>query len=119
MRTTATLLALAATAALTATAPTALAAPNTGSSGGSSGTSCNPRSNADQLFLKKSNYDEKSCSVQDSAIRLAQSQCRWLDAHGNSAANHIKLAEDSRDTLKYPYTFLNAAILAYCPQYDL
>ncbi|MTE14137.1 DUF732 domain-containing protein [Nocardia aurantiaca] len=120
MRTLSTLLAASATAvALSAAAPAALAAPDTGSSSGSSSPGCGPRSTADLHFLRGSHEDEHTCSVQDAAIGLAKSQCQWLDAYGNSAHNQIVLAEKARGTLKYPYTFLDAAISAYCPQYKL
>ncbi|MFE3759484.1 DUF732 domain-containing protein [Nocardia tengchongensis] len=127
MRTLSTLLAAGATAvALSTSAPTALAAPSTGSSGSSSGSSngssdpgCGPRSNADLRFLRAARQTEFSCSVQDSAIGLAQSQCKWLDTYGNSAHNHIVLAERSRGAVKYPYTFLDAAISAYCPRHTI
>ncbi|MEV0336120.1 DUF732 domain-containing protein [Nocardia sp. NPDC050717] len=118
MRTLPTLLVIGATAlTLTAVAPSAAAAPNTGSAGGSS-SGCGPRSDADRLFLRESYFDREDCDVQDAGIRLAQSECRWLDAHGNSAANRIELAESTEDTLEYPFTFLAAAIEAYCPQYQ-
>ncbi|MFD6390793.1 DUF732 domain-containing protein [Nocardia sp. NPDC060259] len=121
MRTRPTLSALlaigAATLTLTAVAPSAVAAPNTGSAGGSSSSGCGPRSNADRLFLRESYFDREDCDTQDAGIRLAQAECRWLDAHGNSAANRIELAESTEDTLEYPFTFLDAAIQAYCPQY--
>ncbi|WP_040863335.1 DUF732 domain-containing protein [Nocardia niigatensis] len=124
MRTLSTLLAASATAvALSAAAPAALAAPDTGSASGSSNGSsspgCGPRSAADLRFLRASHENENSCTVQDRAISLAQAQCQWLDAYGNSAHNQIVLAEKARNTLKYPYTFLDAAISAYCPQYKL
>ncbi|WP_405135731.1 DUF732 domain-containing protein [Nocardia sp. NBC_01388] len=118
-RTVSTLLAIGASATLTAAAPIAFAAPDTGSAGGSSGSSCGPRSTADRQFLHASYHDSKGCKVQDAAIGLAQSQCQWLDAYGNSAHNQIVLAEKSRSTLDYPYTFLSAAIDAYCPRYQL
>ncbi|GAB3204539.1 DUF732 domain-containing protein [Nocardia tengchongensis] len=124
MRTIPSLLAAGATAiALTAAAPAALAAPSTGSAGGSSNGSsspgCAPRSSADVRFLRASSEEDSSCSVQDSAIGLAHAQCQWLDAYGNSAHNHIVLAEKARSAVKYPYLFLDAAIRAYCPQYKL
>ncbi|MFE6923813.1 DUF732 domain-containing protein [Nocardia sp. NPDC057663] len=109
----------AATLTLTAVAPSAVAAPNTGSAGGSSSSGCGPRSNADRLFLRESYHDREDCEVQDAAIQLALSECRWLDTHGGSAANQIELAESTRDTLEYPFTFLDAAIQAYCPQHML
>ncbi|SNY86059.1 Protein of unknown function [Nocardia amikacinitolerans] len=119
MRTISTLLAIGATTvALTAAAPSALAAPDTGSAGGSS-SGCGPRSSADRLFLSKSHHEDESCEVQDAAIQLALSECRWLDSHGNSAHNQILVAERTSDTLEYPYTFLDAAITAYCPQHQL
>ncbi|WP_068057207.1 DUF732 domain-containing protein [Nocardia xishanensis] len=119
MRTVSTLLAIGATAiALTAAAPNTMAAPDTGSASGSS-SGCGPRSDADRLFLRESYHDEESCEVQEAAIWLALSECRWLDAHGNSAHNQIVLAEDTSDTLQYPYIFLDAAIAAYCPQHQL
>lgn len=126
-RTVSTLLATGATAAaLTAAAPVAFAAPSTGSSGSSSGSSgsssgsagCSPRSAADRQFLRASHEDEKSCEVQDAAIGLAKAQCGWLDTYGNSAHNRIVLAEKSRGAVDYPYTFLHAAVKAYCPQHD-
>ncbi|MFD4443806.1 DUF732 domain-containing protein [Nocardia sp. NPDC058519] len=107
----------AAAVTLTAIAPIAVAAPSTGSAGGSSSSGCGARSNADRLFLRESYFDREDCDVQDAGIGLAQSECRWLDAHGNSAANRIELAESTSDTLDYPYIFLHAAIQAYCPQY--
>ncbi|MTK40145.1 DUF732 domain-containing protein, partial [Nocardia seriolae] len=120
MRTISTLLAVGATAvALSAAAPTALAAPNTGSAGGSSDPGCGARSAADIRFLHDSYEDQHSCATQDAAIGLAESQCHWLDVYGNSAHNQIVLAEKSRSTLKYPYTFLGAAITAYCPRHKL
>ncbi|MGX1810361.1 DUF732 domain-containing protein [Nocardia sp. NPDC055321] len=122
MRTLPTLIAIGATAAaLTAAAPTAFAAPDTGSGSGSgsSGSGCAARTSADRQFLRDAGQTKKSCTVQDSAIRLALSQCRWLDTNGNSARNHITLAESSRGAVQYPYTFLNAAIDAYCPQYQI
>ncbi|MEV6769692.1 DUF732 domain-containing protein [Nocardia sp. NPDC051030] len=116
-RTASTILTIGVTAgAFIASAPTAFAAPaDTGSAGISSGNGCGSRSTADRSFLRESYHDDASCKVQDSAIQLAQSECQWLDAHGNSARNHIILAEQTRDTLDYPYTFLGAAIDAYCP----
>ncbi|MCC3314749.1 DUF732 domain-containing protein [Nocardia africana] len=106
------------TAVLTVTAPATFAAPDTGSSG-SAGSSCGPRSGADNLFLSNYAEDDDTCSGQDSAIQLAQAECHWLDAYGNSAHNQIVLAEKSRGAVKYPYIFLDAAIQAYCPQYEL
>ncbi|MFE3545563.1 DUF732 domain-containing protein [Nocardia sp. NPDC059177] len=115
-----TLLAIGATAVtLTAVAPSATAGPNTGSAGGSSSSECSPRSDADRVFLRESYHDREDCDVQDAAIQLALSECRWLDSHGGSAANQIELAESTSDTLEYPYTFLDAAIQAYCPQHML
>lgn len=116
-RTLTALLALGAAAALGAGAPTASAAPASGSAAGSSGSGCGPRSGADQLFLRESYFDEESCSVQDAAIQLAQTDCRWLDAHGGSARNRLTLAENHRGTVDYPHTFVNAAIIAYCPRH--
>ncbi|WP_036508767.1 DUF732 domain-containing protein [Nocardia aobensis] len=119
----ASLLAAGATAAvLTVAAPATFAAPDTGPSGsasGSAGSSCGPRSGADNLFLSNYAEDDDTCSGQDSAIQLAQAECHWLDAYGNSAHNQIVLAEKSRGAVKYPYIFLDAAIEAYCPQYEL
>lgn len=104
---------LAITGVLLGGAPVAVSAPaDSGSASGSFGPA---RSAADRQFLRQSYYDDESWSVQDAAIGLAHSQCRWLDAHGSSAANRIRLAESSRDTVEYPYLFLNAAIDAYCP----
>ncbi|MET9214835.1 MULTISPECIES: hypothetical protein [unclassified Nocardia] len=97
MRTLSALLAAGATA-LTLTA----AAPSTGSAGGSSSESGGARSAADRRFLRGSNHDDEDCDVQNAAIRRTRSECRWLDAHGNSAANQIGLAESTRDALKYP-----------------
>ncbi|WP_280198613.1 DUF732 domain-containing protein [Nocardia cyriacigeorgica] len=99
-------------------AHTASAAPfDSGSASGSAGTgSAGPqRSAADRQFLRDSYYDDDSYTVQDAAIRLAHSQCGYLDAYGNSASNRIYMAESSRDAVDYPYTFLHAAIDAYCP----
>ncbi len=109
----------AALAALTAAAPTALAAPDTGSASGSSGSSCSPRTSSDQLFLNSYAEDDENCDGQDASIQLAQSECNWLRAYGNSAHNQIVLAERSRGAVKYPYIFLDSAIEAYCPQYEL
>lgn len=116
-RTLGALLVLGATAALGAASPTAAAAPASGSAGGSSAAGCGPRTDADMIFLSRSHFDEESCSVQDAAIRLARTDCRWLDAHGGSAHNRIALAEDHRGTVEYPYTFVAAAVDAYCPQH--
>ncbi|OBA51930.1 hypothetical protein A5780_28360 [Nocardia sp. 852002-20019_SCH5090214] len=114
------LLAASATVAvLTAAAPATFAAPDTGSASGSGGSSCGPRSPADQRFLSDYAEDDDTCSGQDSAIQLAQAECNWLRAYGNSAHNQIVLAEKSRGAVKYPYIFLDAAITAYCPQYEL
>ncbi|HLS78893.1 MAG TPA: DUF732 domain-containing protein [Nocardia sp.] len=117
VRTITSLLALGAAAAITA-AP-ATAAPSTGSAGGSSSSGCGPRSNADYHFLAESYFDEEPCDVQDAAIQLAHSNCRWLDAAGNSLRNQIILAEMNRDAVDYPYTFTDAAISAYCPHHTL
>ena len=87
-----------------------------GSSSGSAGSSSGPqRSAADRQFLRESHYDDESYSVQDAAIRLAHSQCGYLDTYGNSARNRIHLAESSSSAVRYPYIFLHAAIAAYCP----
>ncbi|MFE6864506.1 DUF732 domain-containing protein [Nocardia sp. NPDC057668] len=126
MRTLSTIIATAATAAaLTAAAPAAFAAPNTGSGGssdsgsGSSGSGgCGPRTSADRQYLRESHQDDKSCAKQDTVIQLAQAQCRYLDANGNTARNHITLAERSRGTVQYPYISLDAAIDAYCPRHS-
>ncbi|AXK85697.1 Protein of unknown function [Nocardia farcinica] len=115
-RTLASVLALGAAAAIVA-APTATAAPSSGSAGGSSSSGCGPRSGSDHLFLAESHYDDESCGVQDAAIQLAHSSCRWLDAHGGTARNRITLAEELSDTVDYPYLFVRAATLAYCPRY--
>ncbi|WP_171050318.1 DUF732 domain-containing protein [Nocardia cyriacigeorgica] len=96
----------------------ASAAPfDSGSASGSadSGSAGPQRSAADRQFLRNSYYDDDSYPVQDAAIRLAHSQCGYLDAYGNSASNRIYLAESSSDAVDYPYTFLHAAIDAYCP----
>ncbi|NKY44283.1 DUF732 domain-containing protein [Nocardia cerradoensis] len=114
------LLAAGATAAvLTAAAPASSATPDTGSASGSSGSSCGPRSSADRRFLRDYAEDDDTCSGQDASIRLAQAECNWLRAYGNSAHNQILIAEKSRGAVKYPYIFLDAAIEAYCPQYEL
>ncbi|ONM47291.1 DUF732 domain-containing protein [Nocardia donostiensis] len=84
-------------------------------SGSSSGSAGPQRSAADRQFLRDSYYDEESYSVQDAAIGLAHRQCGYLDTYGNSARNRIYLAESSSDAVDYPYTFLHAAIDAYCP----
>lgn len=104
-----------ATALLTFT-PVAAASPDTGSASGSAGYG--PRSSADRLFLDKSFFDDESCDLQDSAISLAHASCDRLDATGGSTRDQIRLAEDLSDTLDYPYTFVDAAIRAYCPQHD-
>ncbi|MQY18082.1 DUF732 domain-containing protein [Nocardia macrotermitis] len=117
-RTFASLLAAAATAALlTTTASNAFAAPDTGSASGSSG--CGTRSSADQLFLNSYAEAYDTCDSQDAAIQLARAECNWLRAYGNSAHNQIVIAERSRPSVKYPYIFLDAAITAYCPQYEI
>ncbi|MET7767452.1 DUF732 domain-containing protein [Nocardia sp. NPDC005366] len=118
-RTVSTLLALGATAVLTAAAPVALAAPDSGSAGGSSSSGCGPRTNSDRRFLRESYQTDESCGVQDSAIELAQAECRWLDVYGNSIHNQIVLAEKTRGSVDYPYLFLDAAINAYCPRHRL
>ncbi|WP_280183921.1 DUF732 domain-containing protein [Nocardia cyriacigeorgica] len=101
---------------MTCAAQSATAAPfDSGSSSGSAGAAAPSRSAADLQFLRDSYHRESSYAVQDAAIRLAHTQCGYLDAHGNTAGNHIYLAESSRDSVEYPYTFLDAAINAYCP----
>jgi hypothetical protein len=117
-RTLATLLAAGTAATLTALAPAAVAAPPSGSAGGSS-SGCGPRSSADYRFLRESYSDEESCDTQDDAIRLAHADCQWLDAYGNTAYNHIVLAEKNRAAVDYPYIFLDASIDAYCPHNQL
>ena len=108
------------TALLTAGAPTVLAAvPDTGSASGSAGSSCGPRSAADHQFLRDYAEDDETCSGEDASIQLAQAECDWLDAYGNSAHNQIVVAEKSRGAVQYPYLFLEAAIGAYCPAYEL
>ncbi|MEV5650202.1 DUF732 domain-containing protein [Nocardia sp. NPDC052254] len=120
VRTLSTLLATgAAVTALTVATPMALAAPDTGSTSGSAGSTCGPRTPADQLFLNRYAEDDETCGGQDASIRLAQADCNWLRAYGNSAHNQIVLAERSRGAVKYPYIFLDSAIEAYCPQYEL
>lgn len=113
------LVATTAAALLIGDSHTALAAPGSGTASGSSGSaggsSGPPRSAADRKFLRESYYAGADYDVQDAAIALAHSECNWLDAHGNSARNHIALAESSRDAVEYPYIFLDAAIDAYCP----
>ncbi|MGV9725705.1 DUF732 domain-containing protein [Nocardia beijingensis] len=120
------LVATTAAALLLGGSQTAFAAPGSGSASGSSGSasgssgsaggSSGPaRSAADRKFLRESYYAGADYDVQDAAIALAHSECNWLDAHGNSARNHITLAESSRDAVEYPYIFLDAAIDAYCP----
>ncbi|VFA96621.1 Protein of uncharacterised function (DUF732) [Nocardia cyriacigeorgica] len=101
---------------MTGAAQTAAAAPiDSGSASGSAGHAAPSRSAADLQFLRDSYHRESSYAVQDAAIRLAHSQCGYLDAYGNTARNHIYLAESSRNSVEYPYTFLDAAINAYCP----
>lgn len=58
------------------------------------------------------------CDLQDAAIQLALADCHWLDVYGGSASNQIALAESHEDTVDYPYTFVAAAITAYCPQHE-
>ncbi|MFI7530857.1 hypothetical protein [Nocardia salmonicida] len=53
--------------------------------------------------MRESYFNREDWDVQDAGIGLAQSERRWLDAHGNSAANRIELAESTSDTLDYPY----------------
>ncbi|MBF6439268.1 DUF732 domain-containing protein [Nocardia cyriacigeorgica] len=118
-RTLTAVVAIGTAATLTFGAPAATAAPATGSSGGSSSSGCGPRSGADHLFLRESYFDEEPCDVQDAAIQLAHADCHWLDVHGGSVENQIALAESNRDAVDYPYTFVDAAIIAYCPHHQL
>ncbi|MBF6455527.1 DUF732 domain-containing protein [Nocardia cyriacigeorgica] len=118
-RTLTAVVAFGAAATLTFSAPAATAAPATGSSSGSSSSGCGPRSAADHLFLRDSYFDEEPCDVQDAAIQLAHADCHWLDVHGGSVENQIALAESNRDAVDYPYTFVDAAIIAYCPHHEL
>ncbi|MGW5454758.1 DUF732 domain-containing protein [Nocardia sp. NPDC003979] len=112
------LLAAGTATAVTALAPQVEAKPATGSSSGSSET-CAARSNADRMFLRRADFDDEPCRTQDAAIRLALSNCQWLATHGHSASKHIELAEINRASVRYPYTFLDAAVTSYCPQYDI
>ncbi|WP_198036917.1 DUF732 domain-containing protein [Nocardia sp. BMG51109] len=73
------------------------------------------RSAVDRQFLKQSHLEDADHIRQDAGIQLAHADCAWLDAKGNSAANQIALAENLRSSVDYPYTFLNAAVDAYCP----
>ncbi|MFC3965778.1 DUF732 domain-containing protein [Nocardia jiangsuensis] len=114
-RTLSSLFALCAAAAVLA-AP-ATAAPPSGSAGGSSASGCGPRSAADHRFLEDAHYDDSSCALQDSVIQLAHTSCSWLDGRGNSARNRITLAEELSEAVEYPYTFVKAAINAYCPRH--
>lgn len=112
------LLALSAAAALDAGAPTASAAPDTGSAAGSSAGGCGPRTGADQPFLRESSFDEEPCPVQDTASRLARTDCRCPEAQGNSTLNRIALAENNRGTVDYPYILVKEAIVAHCPRHQ-
>ncbi|MBF6355134.1 DUF732 domain-containing protein [Nocardia higoensis] len=69
----------------------------------------------DRQFLRESFFDDESAAVQNAAIKLARSQCAYLDTAGNRPADHIYLAESATGTVEYPHLFLEAAIHAYCP----
>ncbi|MBF6171801.1 DUF732 domain-containing protein [Nocardia blacklockiae] len=73
------------------------------------------RSPIDKQFLEQSHLDDADHVRQDAAIQLAHAECGWLDANGNSAANQVKLAENLRGSVEYPYTFLAATLDSYCP----
>ena len=73
------------------------------------------RNAADLLFLRRTDYDDADYPTQDAAIELAQAECKYLDTHGNTARNRMRLAEQTRPAVKYPYLFLEAAVDAVCP----
>lgn len=77
------------------------------------------RSPVDTQFLDKSHLKDADHVRQDAAIQLAHAECGWLDANGNSAANQVRLAENLRGSVEYPYTFLAATIDTYCPWHQL
>ena len=90
---------------------TAQAAPDLPSAATHSGT----RSPVDRQFLLESFFDDETPAVQDAAIKLARSQCAYLDSAGNRPADHRYLAESASGTIEYPHLFLEAAIRSYCP----
>ncbi|WP_040797931.1 DUF732 domain-containing protein [Nocardia higoensis] len=81
----------------------------------SAATHSGKRTALDRQFLRESFFDDEPVAVQDAAIRLARSQCAYLDTAGNRPADHIYLAESATGTVKYPHLFLEAAIHTYCP----
>lgn len=89
----------------------AAAAPDMPSAAIHSGT----RTPFDRQFLRESFFDDAPAVVQNAAIKLARSQCAYLDTAGNRPADHIYLAESATGTVEYPHLFLEAAIHAYCP----
>ncbi|BAD59442.1 DUF732 domain-containing protein [Nocardia farcinica] len=89
----------------------ALAAPDLPSAAGNSAA----RSATDIQFLRESFFDDEPAEVQNAAIKLARSQCAYLDTAGNSPADHRYLTESAVGTVEYPHLFLDAAIRAYCP----
>jgi len=74
------------------------------------------RTPADRQFLRESFFDDEPTAVQDAAIKLARSQCAYLDSAGNRPADQLYLAESASGTIDYPHLFLEAAIRTYCPQ---
>ncbi|MET7769725.1 hypothetical protein [Nocardia sp. NPDC005366] len=93
------------------------AADSTSSNSGSvaNGSSGPARNAADLLFLRRTDYDDADYPTQDAAIELARAECKYLDTHGNTARNRMRLAEQTRPAVKYPYLFLEAAVDAVCP----
>ncbi|HLS79481.1 MAG TPA: DUF732 domain-containing protein [Nocardia sp.] len=81
----------------------------------SAATHSGGRSALDRQFLRQSFFDDEPVAVQDAAIKLARSQCAYLDSAGNRPADHIYLAESAVGTVEYPHLFLEAAIRTYCP----
>ncbi len=112
-RFTAAILTLGAAVAL-ALSPTAHAA--TLDSGSAEGT-CAARTPTDYLFLRGAYLDTLSCDAQDNGIQLALADCQWLDENGSTPDTRAQLADRNATSVKYPFTFLTAAINAYCPQY--
>ncbi|WP_169811675.1 DUF732 domain-containing protein [Nocardia shimofusensis] len=81
----------------------------------SAATHSGARTALDRQFLRESFFDGEPVPVQNAAIKLARSQCAYLDTAGNRPADHIYLAESATGTVEYPHLFLEAAIHAYCP----
>ncbi|RMI31898.1 DUF732 domain-containing protein [Nocardia stercoris] len=113
-RITAAILTFGAVATL-ALAPTAPAA--TLDSGSATGTCAAARTPTDYLFLRGAYLDTAACDAQDGGIQMALADCQWLDDNGNTPDTRAELAHQNSATVQYPFTFITAAINAYCPQY--